>query len=333
MPQALGHARDGSTFPIHSRACGLPAHDAGTAVTVETMMQKATGPEGAEHPQVRDFALAATAQCADRDDWGQAQAIYRAVKNQIRYRGEYGQTAQTPLLTLKWGAGNCVQSATLVAALLQSIGIPVRIQTVALPGRRDFGHVFAVAGIRQHGRVAQWRALDTTVPRTAAGWTPPDVSRRKFWGDNRLGSTGGTLMQQGNEMGFLGLGKVFHVVSGAVKGFATGGPAGAVAGGAKATIGEIAKAKAKKAARKARFQQMQRQPHMSGYFDGGLPMRRYPPTPAAPLLSRDPTWHGNGGRVYLGDAGGVTDFVNHLTPTQKLVGGVVVVGALLAVTQ
>ena len=72
MPDAIGHARDGSTFPIHSYAYGLPAHHAGTGKSVRLMIDKALGrahemedaahsSEGAQNPAVRDFALAAVA--------------------------------------------------------------------------------------------------------------------------------------------------------------------------------------------------------------------------------------------------------------------------------
>ena len=362
MPEALGHARDGSTFPIHSCAQRLPAHDRGTAATVRMMTEKATGAEGAQHPQVRDFALQATANCRDRDDWQQAQALYRAVKNKIRFRGEFGETVQTPVLTLKWQAGDCDDFTTLLCALCQSIGIPSRIQTVALHGR-DFAHVFAVAGIRQRGQVVDWRALDATVPHTEAGWQPRNVTRRKFWGGDELGCSRtftaplareANTMPQGNELGFLGIGKIFHVVTGAVKGFATGGPTGAITGGAKATVGEVMAAKAKTAARRARqaaiLQQhgMTRAPHpaqvaflkqnhmagygMSGYIPGPIPMRTYSREPLAPLLNRAPGFPGNGGRVYLGDAGGIT-FFDSWTTTQKAVGGVVALGVVLALTQ
>ena len=70
---------------------------------------------------------------------------------------------------------------------------------------------------------------------------------------------------QGNEMGFLGLGKVFHVVTGAVKGFAEGGPVGAAAGAGKSVLSEVQKAKLAKARRKAFLQQ---QRGLSGYIAG-----------------------------------------------------------------
>jgi transglutaminase superfamily protein len=349
MSQALGHARDGSTFPIHSCAYRLPAHDEGTAATVRLMIDKATGrgmeaqahgSEGAQHPQVRDFALQATAGCLDRDDWGQAQAIYRAVKDKIRFRGEYGETVQTPLLTLQWQAGDCDDFATLLCALLLSIGIPSRIQTIAVPGHKDFGHVFCVVGVRQRGQVVAWPPLDPTVPGTAAGWQPPNAIRRKFWGGDELGSAvanrgpAGTQRRSQTMQGYrfdanipeprYGMGSFFgrlkKAAIGAGEGFIIGGPAGAVAGGARGAI-----------ARRAKFVPAQ---SMQGYVFTGMPlaMRHYAATPPPPLIPTDPTWHGRD-KIYLGDAGGALDFMDNLSTTQKVVAGVAGVALLLALTQ
>jgi hypothetical protein len=335
MPEAVGHARDGSTFPIHSCARQLPAHDAGTRVTVRMMTDKATGDdgaEGAEHPQVRDFALQATANCPDRDDWAQAKAIYQAVKDTIRFRGERGETVQSPVLTLKWQAGDCDDFATLTCALLLSIGIPSRIQTVSLPGHKDFRHVYAVVGIRHRGQVVQWRALDETVPNTQAGWQPPDITRRRFWGGDRLGRTSDMQGYYNPGMsgfwskmakGSLHAGKI-ALKSG--EGFITGGPTGALSAGSQAALGR----------RAAFLQQVGGEiPGLSGYTRGfSIPERRYAPTPLPPPIPTDPTWHG-GNRIYLGDAGYLGDpgFFDQLTTTQKVVGGVAAVALLVALTQ
>jgi hypothetical protein len=71
---------------------------------------------------------------------------------------------------------------------------------------------------------------------------------------------------------------------------------------------------------------------MSGYIPGPIPMRTYSRDPLSPVLNRAPGFHGNGGRVYLGDAGGIT-FFDSWSTTQKAVGGVVALGVVLALTQ
>ena len=345
MPEALGHARDGSTFPIHSCARQLPAHDAGTAVTAQMMWDKATGSdggEGAEHPQVRDFALEATANCPDRDDWAQARAIYQAVKERIRFRGERGETVQNPVLTLKWQAGDCDDFTTLICAMLMSIGIPARIQTVSLPGHRDYRHVYAVAGIRRNGQVVEWRALDATVPHTAAGWQPPNITRRRFFGGTtnelRRGHTMRGYLPDPGLSGFWSKMVKGSLHAGTVglrtaEGFATGGPAGAVKAGATATLHYIAPHN--KLLQQASSSLQQRIPGLSGYGPSvSIPPRRYAPTPMPPPIPTDPTWHGRD-RVYLnglGDAG-MFDGLNTMSTTQKVIGGAAALVLLLALTQ
>lgn len=178
----------GKIVPIRAQHIPLPAGDAGVALTIGHMMRDILGPEGAMHPTVRQWALAATRDCPDRDDRSQASAIYRAVKHNIRFRGEYSETVQTPLVTLQLQAGDCDDHATLIAALLRSIGIPARLETVSTDSTQEFTHVFALAGMRHAGRIVAWLPMDTTVSGAFPGWRPPAVTRQKVWGGRVLGN-------------------------------------------------------------------------------------------------------------------------------------------------
>jgi transglutaminase-like putative cysteine protease len=166
----------------------LPPGDAGIRLTIARMMDLAQSKEGAMNPQVRAWALAATASAPDRDDYAQAAAIFDAVHRGIRFRGEYDETIQSPLTTLQLQAGDCDDHAILLAALLRSIGIPARFETVATDASKEFSHVFTVAGVRQNGRVVRWLPLDTTVPQSYPGWKAPIVTRDKSW--DRMGWLG-----------------------------------------------------------------------------------------------------------------------------------------------
>lgn len=178
----------GNIIPIRARAMQLPSGDAGIRQTIALMQQDANGQEGAQHPGIRAFALQAIANTPDRDDLAQATAIFQAVKKQIKFRGEYEETVQTPWLTLQLRAGDCDDHTTLLVALLKSVGIPARIQTVALHKDQQFEHVFAMAGIRgRTGQIEQWIPLDTTVPFAKPGWQPPYATRRKVWRGRTLG--------------------------------------------------------------------------------------------------------------------------------------------------
>lgn len=184
----------GKVIPIRARYYPLPAGDRGIAMTTALMNRDANGPEGAQHPGIRAFALSAINDVPDRDDYAQAAAIFQAVKKQIKFRGEYSETVQTPWLTLQLQAGDCDDHTTLLLALLRSVGIPARIQTVALHSDEQFEHVFAMAGLRgANGQVARWLALDTSVPFSRPGWQVPRATRRRVWG-RALGDPGDRVL-------------------------------------------------------------------------------------------------------------------------------------------
>jgi hypothetical protein len=173
-------------FPLRAVHLPLPAGDAGVRMTIDAMTALALGPEGAQHPFVRAWAVEAVSKEADRDDLAQAQALYWAVKKWVRFRGEYSETVQTPFVTLKLRAGDCDDYSTLIVALLRSIGIPARFETIATDDSREFSHVFPLAGIRYHGQVVNWLPLDATVPRAHPGWRPSWSTRQQVWGEKTM---------------------------------------------------------------------------------------------------------------------------------------------------
>lgn len=125
------------------------------------------------HRAVRGAALDLTAELAQKDWPGEVRALFEFVRDRIRYvRDVRGvETVQTPDATLDIGAGDCDDKATLLAALLESIGYQTRFAAVgSRPGR--YSHVFVEARERVG---APWIALDATEP-VAAGWRPPGVS-------------------------------------------------------------------------------------------------------------------------------------------------------------
>jgi hypothetical protein len=148
------------------------------------MQGAALGSEGALNPQIRVWALEATRNVQGRDDAQLASAIFAAVRRVVRFRGEYSETVQTPLVTLQLQAGDCDDQATLIVALLRSIGIPARFKTIATDPSdpKTFNHVYALAGLRRGNQIAQWLPLDPTVPHSRPGWEAPRVFRSQIWG-------------------------------------------------------------------------------------------------------------------------------------------------------
>ena len=111
-------------------------------------------------------------------------AIFRYVRDRIRFVPDpVGvQAVQSPRATLGFGAGNCAQRATLLAAMARSIGIPaaLRFRVIAAHPRfpRQFSHVYVVASLG-----GKQIALDPTYPENRVGYQYP---RRTRTGDYLL---------------------------------------------------------------------------------------------------------------------------------------------------
>jgi transglutaminase-like putative cysteine protease len=149
------------------------------------------------HPTIRQAALAITADLEARDDAGELQAIFDAVKtgtdkvsalaNGLRYvadpRSPDYFTAPHRMLELcSTGAcgGDCDDHAALNAALCASIGFPVGLRAWGAKGDPDFSHVYCVVGFPKRTG-AKVLGMDTTVPESTVGWEPPNGHILTAW--------------------------------------------------------------------------------------------------------------------------------------------------------
>lgn len=78
--------------------------------------------------------------CRMRDPSCHALAVARWVQRTIRYVNEGEETYMTPPATLTEGYGDCDEFTTLIATLLESIG--VECQVVALEWDGEYRHIF-----------------------------------------------------------------------------------------------------------------------------------------------------------------------------------------------
>ena len=102
-------------------------------------------------------------------------AVLDWIKRSIEFRGENGETVQSPEATLEIGAGDCDCQSTLAAAMFRWLGFQTRFRTVALmdsPG--ELSHVYVEVKDKRSG---QWMPLDPTVARSYPGWEPEFVAR------------------------------------------------------------------------------------------------------------------------------------------------------------
>lgn len=175
----------GSTPPYPSRyrmkKWTIGHGDSAIRKTIFHMQALVAGPEGVGHPEIRVAALEAVR--GSVKNLNEIDYVLAWVKKHIEFRGENAETLQSPAVTLELGAGDCDDHSTLIAALLRSLGYNVQFKTVAtsVSDPTQFSHVYALV---QDKRTAEWKALDSTVPRSFAGWEPPMVFRQKTY---RLG--------------------------------------------------------------------------------------------------------------------------------------------------
>jgi transglutaminase-like putative cysteine protease len=63
----------------------------------------------------------------ERDEYGLAEAIQKYSQEKIKYFRENPERFVAPLTTIKWGIGDCDDKSILIATVLRSFKIPVRL--------------------------------------------------------------------------------------------------------------------------------------------------------------------------------------------------------------
>lgn len=124
--------------------------------------------------EIRQLVERIIADVPERDYAGELRALQNWVRDEIRYtRDPVGaEMVQTPKRTLVTGMGDCDDKSTLLAAMLQSVGIPARFAAVGMDGQ-PYSHVFVEAKLG-----TRWIPCETIVPGKEPGWYPPGVTRR-----------------------------------------------------------------------------------------------------------------------------------------------------------
>lgn len=115
-----------------------------------------------------------------RQWFGEIRALQEFVRDEIRYLRDPVdmERVATPEMTLQIGQGDCDDKATLLAALLDSIGHPARFVALAFNGE-GFSHVLVETKVRNTGNDrADWMPLETILPDKEMGWYPAGNPRR-----------------------------------------------------------------------------------------------------------------------------------------------------------
>lgn len=150
----------------------LPGGDAGTRKTLDNMRQLAD--QGSRDLTVRAAAVRAirSSGAPSHDIPAQVDAIFTFVRDTIYFLNDPAGTEwlQSPRATLSFGVGDCDDRATLLAAMLRTIGVTTQFRVIAADPRRPatFSHVYVVANVR--GRAVP---LDPTYQDNVMGFELP----------------------------------------------------------------------------------------------------------------------------------------------------------------
>lgn len=108
----------------------------------------------------------------------EVRALFYFVRDDIRYLGDVNEveTLQAPDVTLGTGQGDCDDKATLLAALLQSIGHPTQFVAVGFHEPGIFEHVYVRTLVGD-----RWIGLDPTVQGGACSQTGEPCPGQMGW--------------------------------------------------------------------------------------------------------------------------------------------------------
>ena len=132
---------------------------------------------GKRSPEVRDIAGQILRQRPPRKWEQSAKDLFEWTRKNIRYTLDpYGvELFQSAERSLQVGIGDCDDQAIMLASLLQSVGIPVKLRVIGLKGEDQFQHIYVMAGVPPQGP-SKWIPLDASRAENA-GWELPKSER------------------------------------------------------------------------------------------------------------------------------------------------------------
>jgi transglutaminase-like putative cysteine protease len=150
-----------------AREVAIPSGAGGVRVTLRHMARLAR--EYSKNPRIRATAEMIVRPIQTRAYRAEVDALHAMVQTEIRYTRDplYFETLSTPTRILDVRVGDCDDMATLLAALLLSIGHPVRFVAMAQERGAPPSHVYVETKVGM-----TWIPLDPTEPEPS-GWEPP----------------------------------------------------------------------------------------------------------------------------------------------------------------
>lgn len=149
----------------------IPSGNAGVKETLKIMRRVVL--DFRASPAVMQTARSLIASIPPKEFGTEIAALFFFVRDSIRYTLDTngGEMLQTPDRLLQTRQGDCDDKATLLAALLESIGHPARFVAVGFSAG-ELSHVYVETRCGP-----DWYALDATEPHEP-GWSPPGIVNR-----------------------------------------------------------------------------------------------------------------------------------------------------------
>lgn len=150
----------------------IPSGPSGTVATLRIMRDAARASVRSPDQIVRRKAEELTAGLPPRAWTAEIRALHEYVRDSIRYLRDpvTVERVQTPEETIKNMQGDCDDKATLLAALLDSIGHPAQFVAIGLNGG-GFSHVLVETRVG-----SRMMPLETIIQKEA-GWWPDGVTK------------------------------------------------------------------------------------------------------------------------------------------------------------
>lgn len=158
---------------------GIPEGKAGTVATLRMMRELARAAVRDPAQRIREKALQIIGTQPERAWLREITALHEFVRDRIRYVRDPVdlECVATPEKTLQYAQGDCDDKATLLAAMLESVGHPARFVAIGINGG-PFSHVLVETKVKNTGvDMRDWLPLETILPKPA-GWYPPDATSR-----------------------------------------------------------------------------------------------------------------------------------------------------------
>jgi len=160
----------------------VPKGYLGTAATIQDMRKLVD--RGKLDERIMFLASDIVTHVAERDQYGEAKAVFDWIQANIRYINDPDDTEllMYPVKTIDRGAGDCDDQSMLYNAFMSSIGYSTRFKTIKADksNRTQFSHVYSRVRLRT-ARGWKWFSVDCT-QRQPFGWEPPSNFGYQEWG-------------------------------------------------------------------------------------------------------------------------------------------------------